>query len=494
MTLSSRSTPGLLQAEPEGEIRFEPRIFELGPAAEFEFAGALARLSGLRGLAALDSADFEGFEPRDAGEAWIAFEPRVDLTGDRPASAAFQAAERVRTLSPVPGRFQGGFLGALAYDLGVELGGAASPWASAHAGSSAPAAPFLPSDPLRTPGIVGGLYTNFVHVARGGVASLVIDGADPGAQELEARVRAALAGPLPELEQLTPTGALRRLTSSAEHRARIEAIRERIAAGDLYQANLCHRSTLPCLGDPLELYLRLRQANPAPYMAFLQHAGGAIVSSSPELLLDLTPAAENRPAVARTQPIKGTAPRSSDPVQDAQLASALNRSPKDRAELAMIVDLERNDLGRWARPGGVQVARFPVLRSFARVHHLLADVTAELVPEARAAEVFASLFPGGSITGAPKLAALETLAHLEGEGRGHFTGSLGFASSCGAARFNILIRTWLHRRCAERGDFLSLSVGGGITYDSDAEQEDRETGHKARALLEAIGLDPESLP
>ncbi len=494
MTLSSRTCPDSLETQPGGEIRFRPRVRELGSAAEFDFAGALARLSGLRGLAALDSADFEGFEPRDAGEAWIAFEPRVDLAGDHPASTVFQAAERVRALSPVPGRFQGGFLGALAYDLGVELGRPAPGWASAHAGRSAPAPPSLPRDPLGAQAVVGGLYTNFVHVARGGSVSLVIDEAAPGADELEARVRAALAGPRPELERLTPAGPLRRLTSSAEHRARIEALRERIAAGDLYQANLCHRSTLACSGDPLELYLRLRQANPAPYMAFLRHPGGAIVSSSPELLLDLTPSKQGRPAVARTQPIKGTAPRSSDPARDAQLASALEHSPKDRAELAMIVDLERNDLGRWARPGGVQVASFPALRSFARVHHLLADVTAELVPEARAADVFASLFPGGSITGAPKLAALEALAELEGEGRGHFTGSLGFVSSCGAACFNILIRTWLHQRRAERGDLLSLSVGGGITYDSGAEQEDRETEYKARALLEAIGLEPESLP
>lgn len=472
-----------------------PRVAELGPAGEFDFAGALARLGSLRGLVALDSADFGGAQlqgvwDRDANEAWIAFEPRVDLTGDRRARAAFDAAERVRTEGRAPGSFQGGFLGAIAYDQGVEPDRRPGPFEDLGTRTQArqPKLPRLPADPLGAPRLMGGLYTNFIHLQRGGVASLVIDGAAPGAESLEARVRAALGGPRPELVPITSVGPLQRLTDATEHRARIEVLRERIAAGELYQANLTHRSILPCQGDPLALYLRLRQTNPAPYMGFLNFAGGAVVSSSPELLLDFEPGALG--GSARTQPIKGTAPRSEDPLRDARLAAELVRSEKDRAELAMIVDLARNDLGRWARAGGLSVGEFPVRRSFARVHHLLCDVNARLVPDARAADVFAALFPGGSISGAPKLAALEAIAELEGEGRGAFTGSMGFVSSCGRSRFNILIRTWIHRAGSDATpDCLSLSVGGGITFDSDAELEEQETQHKARALLEALGLD-----
>lgn len=245
--------------------------------------------------------------------------------------------------------------------------------------------------------------------------------------------------------------------------------------------------------------LALRVRNPAPYMGYLEWdassvaegrlARGALLSASPELLLEFDG------HTARTRPIKGTSARHADPARDRASAEALVASEKDRAELAMIVDLERNDLGRCARPGGVRVERFAHLESYARVHHLTADVVAEPAPGVDAFDLIAALFPGGSITGAPKLASMEAIARLEGEGRGFFTGSMGFVDARGHAAWNILIRTLVWRPTedpavraigrSEPGE-VSFHVGGGITWLSDAAAEERETLAKAAALIEML--------
>jgi para-aminobenzoate synthetase component 1 len=270
----------------------------------------------------------------------------------------------------------------------------------------------------------------------------------------------------------------------SEHRRRVERVREHIAAGDVYQVNLAHRFTCSAAGPPAAWYARLRAQNPAPYMGFVAWeardgcgAPGALLSSSPELLLEY----DGR--TARSRPIKGTAPRSSDPAEDRRLAAGLLASAKDQAELVMIVDLVRNDLGKNARPGRVWVEGCPRLESYARVHHLLGDVVCEPAAGVDAFALLAALFPGGSITGAPKLRAMEVIADLEGEGRGFYTGSLGFVDTRGHAAFNILIRTLLWRPPGE----LAFRVGGGITFGSDAEREERETLDKAAALLAALG-------
>jgi para-aminobenzoate synthetase component 1 len=240
-------------------------------------------------------------------------------------------------------------------------------------------------------------------------------------------------------------------------------------------------------------------------MAFLAHGGDALtpglalLSASPELLLEVgdeprdvpgdEPGAEHRRRIARTRPIKGTAARSDDPAQDARAAAQLLASAKDLAELAMIVDLERNDLGRVARTGSVRVEAFPRLESYAGVHHLVADVACELRPDVDAVDALAALFPGGSITGAPKLASMAAIAALEGEGRGFFTGALGRIDLTGRAAFNVLIRTltWCAR---ERGAAeVGYHVGGGITWSSDAAAEERETLLKGARLAQALDCD-----
>jgi para-aminobenzoate synthetase component 1 len=462
-------------------MRCTPRVLELDAAPH---AGEIvSRLRARRGLVALDSA---------AGEPkrWslVAFDPLI-RSGPRGVIAdvrAHLAGLEIAGGDDVPGPFRCGFIGAFAYDVGV-------------ANERAVDAPF---DPWTSPRCVGGTYVDFiVRDEQGGRAWLVLgDGDLDGRARVATRrgeILALLEGPSGAKTEPTPLGPLVRHTSPAEHRRRVVELRERIAAGDLYQANLAHRFTRAMTGHPADLYARLRAVNPTPYMAYLAweeqpsrahgFPRGAILSASPELLLEM------EDGVARTRPIKGTARRSPDPIVDRELAAALLESAKDRAELAMIVDLERNDLGRCARAGGVRVEHFPRLESYARVHHLTADVVAEIAPGLDAIDVLEALFPGGSITGAPKLAAMDAIAALEGEGRGFFTGSLGFVDTRGHACWNILIRTLVWRPTASGGE-VSFHVGGGVTWSSVPEAEERETLDKAAALIEALGGASEGTP
>ncbi|MBI5364285.1 MAG: anthranilate synthase component I family protein [Planctomycetes bacterium] len=460
----------------EERARFCPRVEALGPLPD---AGELvARLADFRARIALDSA---GGTPR----RWslVAFEPLA--LGPPPAELgslrAFHARLEHAGGDDVPGPFHGGFLGALAYDLGVH-------------GERALA---LPRDAWGTPLVIGGLYVDFlVRDETNGDGWLVLgdapgDGRAPVRARRE-RVLAALRAPPLELVPPRPLAALVRHTPPEVHMRRIGALRERIAAGELYQANLAHRFTRSVATTPAALYRRLRAVNPAPYAAFLEwdsrnSAGalgtprGALLSASPELLLEFDG------AVARTRPIKGTIARGKTPAEDAERAARLLASAKDRAELAMIVDLERNDLGRVARAGSVRVEAFPRLETFATVHHLVADVVAEAAPDRDAFDLLAALFPGGSITGAPKLAALRAIAELEGEGRGFFTGAAGFVDTRGRAAFDILIRTLVWRPgSAPDASEVAYHVGGGITWSSDAAEEDAETLAKGAALADAL--------
>ncbi len=439
-----------------------------------DFASLLCALRSRRGLVALDSA---------AGEpgrwSWIGFEPLASVGAPATAAAlpAWLAQAPRFSGDEVPGPFGGGFLGALAYDQGV-------------AGERQT----LPRDPWSGPAVLGGFYTDvFVFDHAEGAAWLVTrsDRAPSWRAELlrlaESARGAANAG------DFAVQGPLVRGVAPLQHQARIERCRAAIAAGELYQANLAHPFEARTSGDPLALYLRLREANPAPYMAYLRDGARALLSASPELLFEAHP-----DGALRARPIKGTAPRSDDPAADAALAAGLLASEKDGAELAMIVDLLRNDLGRVAAIGSVSVDEFPLLRSYAGVHHLMADVRARLAAGRGAGDALLSLFPGGSITGAPKLRAMQLIAELERAGRGFFTGSLGFLDARGGACFNILIRTLEWRADPERGDSagrVRYQVGGGITIGSDALEEERETLVKGARLARALGvaLEPEEV-
>lgn len=255
----------------------------------------------------------------------------------------------------------------------------------------------------------------------------------------------------------------------------VQSVRAYIASGDVYQVNLSQRARCTYEGDARLLYQALRQGNPAPYGAYLDLGNWQFISTSPEQFLQ-----KKGPAL-ETRPIKGTRPRGVTPEEDAQHEAELRASDKDRAELLMIVDLERNDLGRVAEFGSVKVEDLYQLERYARVIHQTARVKATLSEDKDIFDVLDALFPGGSITGAPKIRAMEIIEELEPTRRGVYCGSVGYIGFDGDAEFNIAIRS-LHLK----DGFLDYQVGGGIVWDSDPEAEYQETLDKARAIRETV--------
>ena len=270
------------------------------------------------------------------------------------------------------------------------------------------------------------------------------------------------------------------LKSTFTHRGYLDAVarvREYIVAGDIFQANLSQRFQGPLVEPPFDLYRRLRRRNPAPFAAYLGFGELQVLSASPERFLRLD---EDRCRI-ETRPIKGTRPRGLGPMHDAALGRALAESEKDRAENVMIVDLLRNDLSRVCRPGTVRVPELFALEHHPTVHHLVSTVVGELDTGAGAEDLLRAAFPGGSITGAPKVRAMEIIAELEPTQRGVYCGSIGYISATGAMDTSIVIRTYL----ALRGQ-IYFQAGGGIVADSDPELEYRETLDKARGLIETL--------
>ncbi|HSW35333.1 MAG TPA: aminodeoxychorismate synthase component I [Candidatus Limnocylindrales bacterium] len=257
----------------------------------------------------------------------------------------------------------------------------------------------------------------------------------------------------------------------------VEQALEYIAAGDIYQVNLSQRFTAQLETEPWELYRRLRYLNPAPFASFLRFPEVTIACSSPERFLLVE---GDR---VETRPIKGTRPRGHTPKEDAALREELATSEKDRAELVMIVDLERNDLGRVCQTGSVEVTELFCLETYATVYHLVSTVTGRLPSSKNVFDLLPNVFPGGSITGAPKIRAMEIIEELEPVRRNIYTGSLGYIDFAGRADLNIVIRTFVIK-----GNRVYFQVGGGIVADSQPEMEYQETLHKARALLGALGV------
>jgi anthranilate synthase component 1 len=250
-----------------------------------------------------------------------------------------------------------------------------------------------------------------------------------------------------------------------------------IREGDIFQANLS-RAWQARLGggDAVSLYAHLRATNPAPFAALVRLGQGAIVSSSPERLV------RARGGVVETRPIAGTHPRSNAIERDRAFARELLAHPKERAEHIMLIDLERNDLGRVCRPGTVRVDELMTLETYRHVHHIVSNVRGVLRTEITPGQVIAAVFPGGTITGCPKVRCMEILAELEAEGRGAYTGSLGYLGSDGDLDLNILIRSFTLSQ-----DLLRFRAGAGIVADSVPERELEETRAKAEGLLRAIG-------
>lgn len=263
--------------------------------------------------------------------------------------------------------------------------------------------------------------------------------------------------------------------TQASYRAAFDSVQKFLHEGDCYQVNLAQRYSAQASGDAFAAYRELRQLSPAPYSAFLDWPQARILCASPERFLQV------RDGRVETKPIKGTRPRSSDAAEDARLAAELARHPKDRAENLMIVDLLRNDLGKDCVPGSVRTPRLFEVESYSNVHHLVSTIAGRLAPGRDALDLLRDCFPGGSITGAPKLRAMEIIEQLEPHRRGVYCGSIGYIGCDGSMDSNIAIRTLVH----SNGE-IRCWAGGGLVADSQCEAEYQETWDKASAMLELL--------
>jgi anthranilate/para-aminobenzoate synthase component I len=261
--------------------------------------------------------------------------------------------------------------------------------------------------------------------------------------------------------------------------AAVRRAKEYIASGDVYQVNLSQRLDLPLSVGGWDLYRRLRQVNPSPFAAYIRTDDLELVSSSPERLVRLDHGRVD------TRPIAGTRPRGWTPMRDEALKTELLLNEKERAEHVMLVDLERNDLGRVCRMGSVQVDELMVLEQFSHVTHIVSSVVGDLENDRDSFDLIAAVFPGGTITGCPKIRCMEIIDELEPTSRGIYTGSVGYISDSGNMDLNIVIRT-----CLVRDGTGHIQVGAGIVADSDPTREWEETMHKAHGVLTAAGADP----
>ena len=417
---------------------------------------------------------------RDAGEP-------APLEGD--PLLAVQALLAEFATDPIPGLppFQGGAAGYIGYDYGASLERLPRPM----------------YDDLGIPDVVLGVYDWVIawdhRQQRAWLISTGLPATGREERAVRARARAGavrerLQSPAPETRAVRPPhndGArgpapptfavdghpgLRSSYPHDGYLAAVARVRDYIIAGDIFQANLSQRLEAEYAGDPWSLYRTLRAINPAPFAAYFEAPGLAVVSASPERFIQVSV-----DGAVETRPIKGTSPRGIGPEHDAHLGRALIESEKDRAENLMIVDLLRNDLSRVCVPGSVRVPELFALEHYSTVHHLVSTVVGHLAPGADAIGLLRAAFPGGSITGAPKVRAMEIIAELEPSRRGVYCGTVAYVSLTGAADSSIVIRTYL-----ARGGRVYFSVGGGIVADSDPEAEYRETLDKARALITAL--------
>jgi para-aminobenzoate synthetase component 1 len=488
-TTSGRSIPGAPVGPSPGNrdrrVRLEA-ITEIAAERPIDLAEAFRDLPG---LALLESAR----PGRNARWTYLTADPVAVLEAPSPGGDPFAVARRLlarldgdaapTTAPGGPGGpeardippFVGGLVGYLAYDLGHEL----------------ERLPTIAADDQGLPRLRLALHDWVVAWdRRTGAAWLggrAVDGdtarLDRRLAEIRERIRrprptttpsSAAADDAPDTEPLTFTSGLDR----GAYEAGVDRVRELIAHGDIYQANLTRRLSAPFGGDPWPLYRRLRTGDPSLFSAYLDLGRGkAILSASPEPFLSV-----DRSGVVAADPIKGTRPRGRTREEDRALAAELLASAKDRAENVMIVDVLRNDLGRVCVAGSVRVPRLCRLERTAAVQHLVSTVTGQLAAGRDAFDLLAASFPGGSITGAPKIRAMEILEDLEPVRRGPYTGALGWWGPDGAMATSILIRTFV-----ADGRRLTLHVGGGITYRSDPAEEWDETVAKARGPLSAIG-------
>ncbi len=454
-------------------IRELPR----GLVPERLFAG----LSGRRGAFFLDSAryaggagrwSFLGFEPflefRESEADGVTIAERgcqpVRLLGE-PLAQLRECLQRFAAAPHPEIPFTGGAVGYLSYELCAAFDGIQR----------------RATDDLALPRILLGFHDGVI--AHDHAAGRTFAVANPvhsrSAEQILAALESAVteAGARPVSPVTDVSGVVEPVSNltRAEYHDRVRRVREYIAAGDVYQINLTQRFSAPFAGEPYALYRRLRAASPAAFAAYLNCGDFQILSSSPETFLRITD------REVETRPIKGTRRRGATPEEDARRQTELLASEKDRAELLMIVDLERNDLGRVCEAGSVRVSDLCGLETHPTVHHLVATVRGQLRPECDTLDAVRAAFPGGSITGAPKIRAMQIIDELETVRRHVYTGAIGWLGFDGNCDLNIAIRTML---C--RGGMAYYHVGGGVVWDSEPEAEFQETLDKGRAMRAAL--------
>ncbi len=324
-----------------------------------------------------------------------------------------------------------------------------------------------------------------IHDKLSGETTLLVprrQGKEAAASRALARFKRALAEPLPGGRHVPQkAGKCASVFSRGEYLEAVEVIRRYIVDGDVYQVNMSQRFQAPFSGDVFDCFTTMYAANPAPFFAYVNAGDHQIVSTSPERFLSL------RGGRVETRPIKGTRPRGETPAVDQAMRRELEESAKENAELSMIVDLMRNDIGKVCRAGSVRVAEHKRLEAYQNVYHLVSIVEGELDPGRGAVDLLRATFPGGSITGCPKIRAMEIIDELEPVRRHLYTGSIGYLGFGGTMDLSIAIRT-----ATFAGGKVAFSVGGGIVYDSDPASEFEETLHKGRTLssaLQAAGTD-----
>ena len=459
---------------PASSLRLRRLPDRIAAARPIDIAEAFRDLPG---MAMLESAR----PGRNARWTYLTADPVAVLespaAGPDPFAVARRLLARLDATPVVPAdapRFLGGLVGYLGYDLAHVL----------------ERLPMIAPDDQGLPPLRLALHDWIVawdrqtgHAWLGGRA---IDGDGRRLARRLDDVHARLTTPFPSHQAPSADGrpGFRSSLSRVEYEAGVERIREHIALGDIYQANLTRRLETSWAGEPWDRYRQVRTGDPSLFSAYLDLGPSpengrprGLLSASPELFLSV-----DQEGMVASDPIKGTRPRGRDRAEDRALARDLLTSAKDRAENVMIVDVLRNDLGRVCEPGTVRVPRLCRLERTATVQHLVSTVTGQLAADQDAFDLLVASFPGGSITGAPKIRAMEILEGLEPVRRGPYTGALGWIGPDGAMQTSILIRTFV-----ADGRRLTLHVGGGITWGSDPAAEWEETVTKARGPLGAIG-------
>jgi para-aminobenzoate synthetase component 1 len=458
-----------MRAGREDQVLATPRVTEL--AHSESVARRFRTLAGLPWSMWLDSAAADERERFDilVADPYITLCTRGAVTEIAKRGAAARESRRspfelVREQlgelgAGAPGvPFSGGAVGYFGYDLGRRL----------------ERIPSLAAADIAMPDLAIGLYDWAVVVDHAAHRTcLVGNGRDERTFADWPRLVERLSAeppppPAPFRVRARPVSNLDREAYAAAFRA----VQDHIRRGDCYQVNLTQRFEAEADGDAWHAYVRLREINPAPFAAYLDLPDGKVVCSSPERFLRL------RDGRVETKPIKGTRPRSPDPIRDRALADELRASAKDRAENVMIVDLLRNDLGKCCVPGSVRASKLFEIESFASVHQLVSTVEGRLAKGMHALDLIAACFPGGSITGAPKVAAMKIIEELEPQRRSVYCGSIGYVGFDGNMDTNIAIRTLVQQ--ARR---VYTWAGGGVVADSNVDAEYQESLDKAAAML-----------